>query len=526
MATKKKGPSLDRLAIIDDRGNRLTVHPADVSGPRLDARRIVFWVLLGFYMVLPWISVDGDPLVRLDIARRSFHLFGLTLNAQDGPLLFFVLTGIGFSLFIVSTTMGRLWCGWACPQTVFLEGVFRRIERFIDGNDRERRALEAAPWTATKIRKRVLKNGIFLVLATIIGHTLASYFTGARELVGFITQGPADHPFAFGFSMAVTAILFVDMAWFREQTCLIICPYGRLQSVLADDDTYTIGYDAKRGEPRGKATDPTAGACIDCRRCVDVCPTGIDIRNGLQLDCIGCGQCADACDVVMTKLDRPKGLVRTDSLRGLSGEKRRFLRPRLAFYAVAATIGLSVATFTISRRVNFEANAVRPPGTPPFIVSDGQVTNPVLLHIVSKRREPMTLRLSVESPVPVVTNMPATVTLGPEESRVVPAVLRFDAATPLPEGAVARFVIVAEDDGSTQTPSAPLMAPHRDHRGEQHGNKGDDKGGEQHGKGDDKGGEKHDDEKHDDVKHDDVKHDDVKPADVKPAEVLPGSPTP
>ena len=511
MATKKK-PSLDRLAIIDDQGHRLTVHPADVSGRRMDARRLVFWVLMGFYLVLPWIAVNGDPLVRLDIEHRSFHLFGLTLNAQDGPLLFFVLTGIGFTLFIVSTTLGRLWCGWACPQTVFLEGLFRRIERFIDGNDRERRALEAGPWTAVKVRKRVLKNGIFLALAVVIGHTLASYFTGAHELAEFITQGPARHPFAFGFSMAISGLLFFDMVWFREQTCLIICPYGRLQSVLADDDTYTIGYDTLRGEPRGKATDPASGACVDCGRCVDVCPTGIDIRNGLQLDCIGCGQCADACDAVMTKLERPKGLVRTDSLRGLSGEKRRFMRPRLAFYAVAAAIGLSVAAVTISRRVNFEANAVRPPGLP-FIMQDGQVTNPVLLHLVSKRREPMTLRLSVESPVPVVTNMPATVTLQPEESRVVPAVLRFDASLELPEGAAARFVIVAEDDGATQTPTAPLMAPHRGHHdGSTHDDAKHDDGKHDDGKHDDA---KHDDGKHDDANHNDAKHNDTKHNDAK-----------
>jgi cytochrome c oxidase accessory protein FixG len=455
---RPSGPTLDRLAIIDDHGRRLTVHPADVSGPRIHARRIVFYALILFFMVLPWISVNGDPLVRLDIARRSFHVFGLTLNAQDGPLLFFVLTGIGFSLFIVSTTMGRLWCGWSCPQTVFLEGIFRRIERAIDGNDRERRALEQAPWTAHKIGKRLLKNGVFLALSLFIGHTLAAYFTGARELVAFVTEGPARHPFAFGFSMAISGILFFDMAWFREQVCLIICPYGRLQSVLADDDTSTIGYDKKRGEPRGKATDPNAGACVDCRRCVAVCPTGIDIRNGLQLDCIGCGQCADACDEVMAKLGRPKGLVRTDSLRGLSGQKRRFLRPRLIAYGVAAVVGLSVATFMISRRVNFEANVVRPPG-PPYLVSDGMVTNPVLLHLVSKRREPVTVSLTVDTPITVETNMPKTITLQPEESRTVPAVLRFKADAALPAGATATFTIRADDDGSVQQPTTKLLAP-------------------------------------------------------------------
>jgi cytochrome c oxidase accessory protein FixG len=454
---KGKGPTLDRLAIIDDHGHRLTVHPADVDGPLIRARRYVFYVLLVVYLGLPWVSMGGDPIVHLDIARRSFHLFGLTLNAQDGPLLFVLLTGIGFTLFLLSTTMGRLWCGWACPQTVFLEGIFRRIERVIDGNDRERRALEDAPWSAKKLGRRVLKNGIFLLLALVIGHTLASYFTGARALVGFITEGPAHHPFAFGFSMAVSGLLFFDMAWFREQTCLIICPYGRLQSVLADDDTFTIGYDAKRGEPRGKATDPTAGACIDCRRCVAVCPTGIDIRNGLQLDCIGCGQCADACDEVMVKIGRDKGLVRTDSLRGLSGMKRRFLRPRLAFYALTGIVGLSVATAMISRRMSFEGNVVRPPG-PPFIVADDVVINPVLLHLVSKRREPLTLQLTLDAPVAIDTNMPRTVTLGPEESRTVPAVLRFPTG-PLPAGAKVTFTILEPTTGEVLTPTVQLLGP-------------------------------------------------------------------
>jgi cytochrome c oxidase accessory protein FixG len=276
--------------------------------------------------------------------------------------------------------IGRLWCGWACPQTVFLEGIFRRVERFIDGPGHERLALDKGPWTARKLWKRSLKWSVWIAVALVLSHTGLAYFTGAHELVTYITNGPLAHPGLASFAAAGTVAILFDMTWFREQMCLIVCPYGRLQSVLTDEDTFVIGYDKARGEPRGKASDANAGACVDCRRCVVVCPTGIDIRNGLQLDCIGCAQCADACDLVMEKLHRPKGLIRTDSLRGFAGEKRRFLRPRLLGYAIAGLVGAMVAGFVVGRRVEVEANIVRAPGPPFVVAADGRVTNALMLH--------------------------------------------------------------------------------------------------------------------------------------------------
>jgi cytochrome c oxidase accessory protein FixG len=428
--SKKQSPNLDSLAILDDQGRRQTVHPADVEGPRLQSRRRVYYALMLLFFALPWLRMDGDPLLKLDIPRRSFHIFGNIFNGQDGFLLFFLLSGVGFTLIVLSATIGRLFCGWGCPQTVWLEGVFRRIERAIDGPASARRKLEEAPMSLQKFGKRALKFAIFLVISTAIAHTFVAYFTGARELVHYITEGPAGHGFAFTFSMAFTGVLMFDMWWFREQTCLIICPYGRLQSALADEDTLTIAYDKQRGEPngvRGKEMKE-AGGCIDCLRCVQVCPTGIDIRNGLQLECIGCAQCADACDVVMDKIGAPKGLVRTDSHRGLATGQRRFWRPRLLGYAFAGFVGLSVASYFFFTRVPFEANVLRVPGAPFTLDDTGIVTNPLMLLLVNKTAAPLpvTLALSKETPghEQIDVALPPELLLQPEESRRVPLVLR------------------------------------------------------------------------------------------------------
>ncbi|MDA8909131.1 4Fe-4S binding protein, partial [bacterium] len=277
-------PNLTSLTSINRDGSRNFLHPADVKGRFTLWRRVFGGLLLAIYVLLPWIPIGGYPAVFLDIAERRFHFFGLTFLAEDLWIGFFLFSGLGFSLFYVTALFGRLWCGWACPYTVFLEHLYRRVERWIDGDAVKRRKLDAAPWTKSKVVKRVLKHGIYILISLILAHIFISYFVSLPRLYEYMQQSPVNNAKVFGIMMFLTVCLYGSFSWFREQFCIIMCPYGRIQSALTDDDTIIIGYDEKRGEPRGKRSDPDTGSCIACNRCVQVCPTGIDIRNGLQLE--------------------------------------------------------------------------------------------------------------------------------------------------------------------------------------------------------------------------------------------------
>ncbi len=379
-------PSLDSVTTIREDGSRFFLHPADVRGFFQRHRKWTGLFLIGIYLALPWINIGGYPAVFLDVGGRRFHLFGYILAFQDAWLLFFAITGLGFSLFFVTALLGRIFCGWACPQTVFLEHVYRPIERLIEGDAVKRRKLDASPWTAEKIIKRSIKQVAFVLVSAIISHLFLAYFVSIPELWAMMHHAPSEHWGAFLFVFLFTAVNYFNFSWFREQLCIVICPYGRLQSALTDDNTMVIGYDEKRGEPRGKATDPNAGHCIDCNRCVQVCPTGIDIRQGLQLECIGCAACIDACDEIMTKLDRPKGLVRYDSLNGLDGKKTKWVRPRTILYSILLVAGMSVATFALSTVQPASLSVTRITGAP-YIVSDDAVRNQFLVRVVNKSEQ-------------------------------------------------------------------------------------------------------------------------------------------
>ncbi len=367
-------------------GSRNFVHPADVKGRFATSRKGIFAVLIAVYVLLPWIQIGGHPAVFLDIAARRFYLFGATFNAQDTFLLFFLLSGVGFALFVATAVFGRVWCGYACPQTVFLEGVFRRIERLIEGPRAARMRRNAAPMNLDKFLRKFLKHILFFGLSTTVAHIFISYFVSLPGLWEMMHESPAKNLSAFVWVFVLTGIMYFNFAWFREQMCVIICPYGRLQSVMTDLDTIIIGYDEERGEPRGKKRDASAGDCVDCGRCTAVCPTGIDIRNGLQLDCIGCAACVDACDEIMVKLKRKKGLIRYDSQRGLRGEPTKFWRPRLVLYGVLAAVGLVVAFFFgIRSHQDFEANLLRLGNTPYILETDGRVQNLFEVHVVNKK---------------------------------------------------------------------------------------------------------------------------------------------
>ncbi len=392
---EKKSPNLDSVTTVNDDGSHYVLHPADVSGKFMLARRIFAVVLLVVYVALPWITINEAPAVFLDIAKREFHFFGITLSPQDLWVLFFAITGTGFALFFITALLGRLWCGWACPYTVFLEHVFRRIERIIDGDSTARKKLDSAPWRFPKIWRRILKHGLYILMSALLSHVFLSYFVSLERLYRYVQENPMNHFSAFGTVIFLTGSFYFCFAHFREQFCIMVCPYGRLQSAMTDDDTIIIGYDEERGEPRGKASDPEAADCIDCRRCVNVCPTGIDIRNGLQLECIGCAACVDACDDIMTKINRPTGLVRYDSLNGLSGKKRRFIRPRIFLYAFLGCLGLGALTVAaINKAKPYNVTYSRMAG-PPFYIDGAAVRNNYQLRLANKRNQSATIEFNL-----------------------------------------------------------------------------------------------------------------------------------
>ena len=413
---KPATPTLDTLSTIHADGSRKFVHPSDVRGPFTFWRRVAALVLLVIYVALPWIPVNGFPAVFLDVQERRFHFFGLTLATQDLWIGFFLVTGLAFSLFYITSLFGRVWCGWTCPYTVFLEQLYRRVERWIDGDGPERRRLEDAPWTLSKIVRRVIKHAIFILISAFIAHIFLSYFVSIKALYEMMHHSPHHHAKAFGVVVFLTAALYGSFSWFREQFCVILCPYGRLQSALTDDNSIVIGYDKKRGEPRGKGSvEQPAGDCVDCRRCVQVCPTGIDIRNGLQLECIGCAACVDACDDIMTKLKRSKGLVRYDSYVGLMGGKTRLVRPRTIIYTCMLLVGAVAFTIATTRISPMRASVVRMGGAS-FYVDNGVIRNQFQLRVINKRNAESTYRIELVGDVPQslkITGVDQTITLPP-----------------------------------------------------------------------------------------------------------------
>ena len=462
-------PSLDSVSTIRDDGSRRYLFPADVSGRFTRARTWAALVLIAIYLLLPWIKVGGYPAVFLDVAERRFHFFGWTLAAQDLWLMFFLITGLGFSLFFITALLGRVWCGWACLQTVFLDHVYRKIERWIDGDAVARRALGAAPWTVRKIGQRVAKHALYLVASGAIAHLFLAYFVSIPTLWRMMSTAPVEHWSAFAFMAVFSGVLYFNFAWFREQLCIVICPYGRLQSVLVDDDSLVIGYDARRGEPRGKlhhetfgegspnpaATGTTAngdaalqkpGDCIVCNRCVQVCPTGIDIRQGLQIECIGCAACIDACDEVMTRIHKPRGLVRYDSLNGLAGRATRWFRPRVALYGVLLAVGVAVATRAISTVKPAYCSVTRMTGMP-YVVTPDAIRNQFFVRLVNTRAVATAFVVTTANAAGArQTGFDTPVTVPPLGEEVRPLMLVQSRAT---YTGSFRFTVVARDVAGT-----------------------------------------------------------------------------
>ncbi|MBF0491338.1 MAG: cytochrome c oxidase accessory protein CcoG [Deltaproteobacteria bacterium] len=355
----------DRLSTTDEKGNRVYLYPAEVKGVFQKWRTRLHAFLIVFFLALPWIKIQGHPLLLLDIPHRRFAIFGLTFWAHDAPMLFFVFATLFLGLALLTCLLGRVWCGWACPQTVFIEGVFRRIERWVEGDSVSRKQRDEGPFSLQKLFKKSIKWFLFLLASLLLAHSFLAYFVGSDELLQMMRSSPSENFTPFLVMAISTGIVLFDFGWFREQFCVIACPYGRFQSVFMDSHSISVAYDEKRGEPRRGQSAEKEGDCINCYRCVQVCPTGIDIRRGLQLECVACTACIDACDEVMLKIERPKGLIRYDSISRLKNSKPiPWIRPRTLVYVLLLLGLLSAFAYTLSRRETLNAMLLRAKETP------------------------------------------------------------------------------------------------------------------------------------------------------------------
>ncbi|MBP9674645.1 MAG: cytochrome c oxidase accessory protein CcoG, partial [Bacteriovoracaceae bacterium] len=369
-----------RLSTTDAEGHRVYLHPEDVQG-KFRTRRTIFYTLLIFiYLILPWIHIDGKQSILIDITHREFTFFGFTFFGHDIPLLFFILTLWVFAFAFITAVWGRVWCGFACPQTVFIDAIFSRIERWIEGKARQRKELEKAPWTLQKFFKKTFKWLLFLLVSLHIVHSFLGYFVGTRRLFWMSLHSPLDNWGVFVAMLIGVAIVLLDFGWFREQFCIIVCPYGRIQSVMMDENSLVVAYDTKRGEPRrsvGVSRD-AEGDCINCFACVKVCPTGIDIRNGTQLECIACTACMDMCDEIMLKVGKPQGLIRYDSENNLKGGGKKIFTGRILVYLAVITLLLGGLIYSLRHQTILDVVYTRSKN--PYQIISRSDSDPVIMN--------------------------------------------------------------------------------------------------------------------------------------------------
>jgi cytochrome c oxidase accessory protein FixG len=401
----------DSLGIVSSDGKRNWIYPKKPSGRFYTVRTVFSLFLLLVLFVTPFIKKNGQPFILLNIIERNFILFGIPFGPHDFHL--FVIAMISVIVFIILFTVvfGRVFCGWVCPQTVFLEMVYRKIEYIIEGNANKQRQLDNEPMSGKKFLKKGLKHSIFFSISFLISNIFLAYIIGIDALAKIITDPPSAHAAGLLAIIIFSGIFYWVFAFFREQACILVCPYGRLQGVLLDRDSIVIAYDHVRGEPRGiirkNDISDSKGDCIDCSMCVDVCPTGIDIRNGIQLECVNCTACIDACDEVMDKVKRPRGLIKYASVNNIEKHSKFRLSPRIISYSIVLLILLSVLGLLMNSRTDYDINIFRTPGLLYQEQPDNKVSNLYDLNIVNKtyNKLPVTLKLeNINGEIKIIGN--------------------------------------------------------------------------------------------------------------------------
>lgn len=400
----------NELASIAHDGRRKWIYARKPSGKFTTYRTYLSYVLLAFLFLAPYVKINHHQFMLFNIIERKFVIFGIPFWTQDFYLALLFILFLLVTLVVYTSIFGRIWCGWLCPQTVFMEMIFRKIEFAIEGNPKQQIALDNGPWTKEKLWKKGVKHSVFFIISFIIANTFLSYIIGSDQLWKIILDPPQQHLVGLSAITIFSLVFYAVFARFREQACIIVCPYGRYQSALVDADTIAVTYDFKRGEPRGKFTkeDKQAqqrgetlnqrGDCIDCHQCVTVCPTGIDIRNGIQLECVNCTACIDACDDVMTKIQKPTGLIRYASNSSIKDGKKIHLSTRSKAYGIVWILIMSVLVTLFMNRKMLHVLVLRQPGTTFAVMSHDKYANFFHVQLLNKKNDPKKVQLSIVSP--------------------------------------------------------------------------------------------------------------------------------
>jgi len=474
--TEREGGTLSTL---NEDGSRKWIRPRVSPGRFLSKRRLFAWMLILIFSALPYIRINGKPAILLDIIHREFTLFGMTFLPTDTLLLALFIVSVFLLIFLMTALLGRVWCGWACPQTVYMEFIYRPLERFFTGAPgRKKNKLQASGLGG------VLKYAAYLLVSLFLAHTFLAYFVGIDQLIHWIGRSPVDHPTSFIVILFVTGMILFDFGIFREQMCIVACPYGRFQSVMLDRNSLIISYDPNRGEPRGKMRrskkgeptpvnlsvsappkEPEPGDCIDCKLCVTTCPTGIDIRDGLQLECIGCAQCIDACDAVMDKIGRDRGLIRYSTQEAIDGNPTRMLRPRVVIYPLLLTLVMTLFVVVLVDKKPIDVTILREQGLPYIASDDGSmITNNIKIKLVNRTPASTTFRVRIVGDTGArIAGAEDGVVSIPSEPRV-PTTLGVAVVTPReafgPGGGALKITLRIENENISQEQTYRLLGPH------------------------------------------------------------------
>jgi len=447
---------LQRVALY---APRQPIYQREVRGPWQDMRAALLFILAGFYLALPWVGWSGRQAVWFDVPGRKFYLFGLTFWPQDFIYLAGLLILAALSLFFFTNLAGRLWCGYACPQTVWTK-FFMWIEWLVEGDRNRRIMLDRGPWNRARILRKATKHAAWLAFSCAVGVTFVGYFIPIRELLPRIASADLGGGEIVFVTIAWLALYF-DAGFMREQICKYACPYARFQGAMFDRNTLSIFYDRTRGEPRGHrrrgADSSGLGSCVDCNLCVHVCPTGIDIRNGTQSECIGCAACIDACDQVMTEVGYPKGLIRYTTESALAGEEMSLLRPRVVAYGAVLTVVAGALAVGLARRAPLDVDVIRDRARLYRELSGGLVENVYTLKLMNKSQHEQTYFVSADAGFTLVA--PPLVVVAPGEIKDVPVQVRANRRSLAATSTPLAFVVASVDADVSVTETGSFLAP-------------------------------------------------------------------